>query len=245
VGKEKVNINDAIAAWLRSFESSGLNDRDTLRALAYARDLERGLSTIRTFSQGVTVFGSARLKPDNQYYKLSVELGGKLARAGHPVITGGGPGIMEAANKGAFEAGGRSVGLNIQLEHEQHPNPYLTDMFEFRYFFARKVMLAFSAKVFVFMPGGFGTLDEVAEVLVLVQEGKMPKTPMFFVGSNFWNPLDKFFEMRLEEMGLIGKNDRKQLYTITDNIDDIVDVANEIGDVLINDELYDKFSEDV
>ena len=102
-------------------------------------------------------------------------------------------GIMEAANRGAFEYGGRSVGLNITLNHEQHPNPYLTEMMEFRYFFARKVMLAMASKAYVVFPGGFGTMDEFSEVLILMQEHKMPKMPLFLYGKSFWKPLDKFF----------------------------------------------------
>jgi uncharacterized protein (TIGR00730 family) len=236
------DINKTLAAWIRQFEDANLDETDTLRILAYARDLERGLSTIRTYPQGVSVFGSARLKPNTVYYNLAVELGEKLARRGHTVITGGGPGIMEAANKGAFEAGGRSIGLNIKLAHEQHPNPYLTEMLEFRYFFARKVMLTFSSKVYVFFPGGFGTMDEFSEILLLVQENKMPRQPMFLVGRNFWSPLDRFFKSRLEQMEVISKGDR-DLFVITDNMDEIVRAADKIGHIKIDDNLYDQFSE--
>ena len=144
---------------------NNLNKDDIHRSLAYARDLEHGLSKLRTFSQGVSVFGSARLSEKGKWCRLAEERGRKLAQNGHTVITGGGPSIMEAANKGAYEAGGKTIGLNIQLAHEQHINPYVTDSMEFHYFFARKVSLAMSAKVFAFFLGGFGTMDELSEIL--------------------------------------------------------------------------------
>lgn len=237
-----MNVTDALAAWIRQLEDTDLSDRDMLRALAYARDLEQGLSTIRTFPQGVTIFGSARLSQDNIHCLKAQELGAKLAKHGHAVVTGGGPGIMEAANKGAYEAGGRSIGLNIELSHEQHPNPYLTETLTFRYFFARKVMLAFASKAYVFMPGGFGTMDEFTEILILMQEGKMPKMPMYLIGKEFWQPLDAYYAAVLEPMKLIGENDRS-IYTITDNVDEVVDAADRIGHVDIDDNLYDRFSE--
>ena len=156
---------------------SELESADYERAQAYAKDLLSGLKIVRTYPQGVTVFGSARIKETNKYYKQARELGRLLAENGHAVITGGGPGIMEAANRGSYEYGGRSIGLNITLSHEQHPNPYLTDMLQFEYFFARKVMLAMSAKVYVFFPGGFGTMDEFSEVLILMQEKRCQQCP--------------------------------------------------------------------
>ena len=172
-------MDESITNWLDQIAQNKLNPEDVERSLRYAKDLEQGLAKIRTYSQGVSIFGSARLPMNGKWCKLAEQLGYKLAQNGHPVITGGGPSIMEAANKGAYEAGGRSIGLNIQLAHEQHINPYVTDEMEFHYFFARKVMLTMSSKVYVFFPGGFGTLDEFSEILILMQEGKMPKMPMF------------------------------------------------------------------
>jgi uncharacterized protein (TIGR00730 family) len=236
-----MTINEQIAALLRSFEDNRLSDVDTERAIAYARDLQRGLATIRTFPQGVAIFGSARLDHNSLYYKMAERLGEKLAKHGHTVVTGGGPGIMEAANKGAFEVGGRSVGLNIKLAHEQHPNPYLTEMFEFHYFFARKVMLLFSTKVYVLFPGGFGTLDELSEVLVLMQEKKMPKMPVFLMGKDFWTPLEKFVVNRMEPLGTVGPNDKK-IFHITNEIDDVVKAADTIGHTSTNDNIYENFS---
>ena len=237
-------MNKLAEQWLSEINSNNLDEQDTNRSIAYARDLERGLATIRTFPQGVTIFGSARLKPTDKYYESARKLGALLAQNGHAVITGGGPGIMEAANRGAFEYGGRSIGLNIQLAHEQHPNPYLTDMTEFRYFFARKVMLVFASKVYVFMPGGFGTLDEFSEVLLLMQEGKMPKMPMFLIGKSFWSPLLKFFNNKMYPMALIHKRDEK-IFTLTDDITEVVKAANKIGHPLVNENFYDDFSKHI
>jgi len=230
--------------WVREIQAPNLDESDIKRSLAYARDLGRGLATIRTFPQGVTVFGSARLPQTNYYYKKARELGGLLAQNGHAVITGGGPGIMEAANRGAFEYGGRSIGLNIELPHEQYPNPYLTDMTEFQYFFARKVMLTFASKLYVFFPGGFGTLDEFSEVLLLMQEGKMPTMPMYLVGKSFWAPLQKFFEKKMYPMAMIKKRDEK-IFKTTDDIAEIVKAANKIGHPLVSENLYDAFSKHI
>lgn len=218
-----------------------LEQADIERAKAYARDLEEGLKIVRTYPQGVTIFGSARLAQDNKYCKKARELGQLLAQNGHAVITGGGPGIMEAANHGAFEYGGRSIGLNITLRHEQEPNPYLTDTLQFKYFFARKVMLAMSAKVYVMFPGGLGTLDELSEIIILMQEGKMPKMPVFLFGKSFWRPLAKFIENKMLSMGLVSQNDTK-IYRLTDNIQEIVEAANKIGHLPIKTNYYDGFS---
>lgn len=218
-----------------------LEAADIERAKAYANDLVRGLKTVRAYPQGVTIFGSARLPQDNKYCKKARELGQLLAQNGHAVITGGGPGIMEAANHGAFEYGGRSIGLNITLIHEQFPNPYLTDMMEFKYFFARKVMLAMSAKVYVAFPGGFGTMDELFELIVLMQEHKMPQMPIFLFGKSFWRPLDKFFQAKMLPLGLISKHDFK-IYKITDDVKEIVKAANRIGHPPVKTNYYDGFS---
>ncbi|MBQ6606030.1 TIGR00730 family Rossman fold protein [Candidatus Saccharibacteria bacterium] len=219
-----------------------LEAADTERARAYSKDLLNGLKKVRTYPQGVTIFGSARLSENNKYYKQARLLGQLLAQNAHTVITGGGPGIMEAANRGAFEYGGRSIGLNITLSHEQHPNPYLTDVLQFEYFFARKVMLAMSAKVYVFFPGGFGTMDEFSEILILMQEKKMPVMPMFLVGKSFWRPLDRFFATRMSPLKTINPADRK-IYKLTDNVEEIVRAANKIGHPKIKTNYYDGFRE--
>lgn len=228
--------------WIDELKRHGLRRIDIDRSAAYARDLIAGLSTMRSYPQGVTVFGSARTKERNHFYKKARLLGAKLAENGHTVITGGGPGIMEAANRGAFEVAGKSVGLNVILPHEQNVNPYLTHTFEFRYFFARKVMLCMSAKMFVFFPGGFGTLDELSEVLTLVQTGKMPRVPIILFGKSYWRGMDKFFLKKMYKNKLISKKDM-DLYMITDDVRKIVKIANELNipeDVNIYDG-YNKF----
>ena len=218
-----------------------LSIEDLERANAYAKDLTKGLQIIRSFPQGVTVFGSARLPQDNKYCQMAYKLGGLLAQNGHAVITGGGPGIMEAANHGSYEIGGRSIGLNITLKHEQHPNPYLTDSVTFEYFFARKVSLAMAAKVFVFFPGGFGTMDEISEILCLMQENKMPKMPVFLIGKAYWKNFDRVIR-QMVTMGLVRAEDTK-IFKITDNVAEVVKAANKIGHPKISENFYDGFKE--
>ena len=218
-----------------------LSIADLERANAYARDLGQGLQAVRSFSQGVTIFGSARLPQDNKYCKMARKLGGLLAENGHTVITGGGPGIMEAANHGAYELGGRSIGLNITLAHEQFPNPYLTDCITFEYFFARKVSLAMAAKVFVFFPGGFGTMDELSEILCLMQEAKMPKMPVFLIGKDFWKGFDKIIG-KMMILKLINIKDAG-IFKITNDITEVVKAANKIGHPKISENYYDGFRE--
>lgn len=230
-------MDDAITNWLDAIANEKLNTEDVERSLRYAKDLEQGLAKVRTFAQGVSIFGSARLPENGKWCKLAEKLGFLLAQNGHAVISGGGPSIMQAANKGAYEAGGRSIGLNIELPHEQHINPYVTDSIEFHYFFARKVMLTIASKVYVYFPGGFGTLDEFSEILILMQEGKMPKMPMFLIGKSFWKPLDKYFENKMQKLGTINAKDRK-IYTITDDITEVVKAANKIGHPSIYENLY-------
>ena len=218
-----------------------LSIADIERANAYAKDLGRGLQIVRSFPQGVTIFGSARLAQDSPYCVMAYRLGGLLAQNGHAVITGGGPGIMEAASHGCYEIGGRTIGLNITLAHEQFPNPYLTDCLTFEYFFARKVSLAMAAKVFVFFPGGFGTMDELSEILCLMQEGKMPKMPVFLVGKKYWRSFDKVIREMLK-LKLVNLKDTK-IFTITDDITEVVKAANKIGHPKVSENFYDGFRE--
>ena len=218
-----------------------LSIADLERANAYAKDLGRGLQIVRSFPQGVTIFGSARLSQDSKYCEMAKELGKMLAENGHAVVTGGGPGIMEAASHGAYEIGGRTIGLNITLMHEQQPNPYLTDCLTFEYFFARKVSLAMASKVFVFFPGGFGTMDELSEILCLMQESKMPKMPVFLIGETYWKGFDKMIG-KMIALGLINSKDTA-IFHITDNLQDVVDAANKIGHPKVSENFYDGFRE--
>lgn len=165
----------------------------------------------------VTVFGSARTQVTSRYYDLARALGKDLVEAGFAVATGGGPGIMEAANRGAFEANGVSIGLNIVLEYEQTPNPYQTVSLDFDYFHARKVMLAKYSVGFVIFPGGFGTLDELAEVLTLLQTQKLQAFPIYLVGSDYWSGLVQWFERTLAENGAIARDDLN-LFKVLDDV---------------------------
>ena len=218
-----------------------LSIADLERANAYAKDLGMGLQIVRSFPQGVTIFGSARLPQEHKYCQLAFKLGGELAKNGHAVVTGGCPGIMEAASHGAYELGGRTIGLNITLKHEQFPNPYLTDCITFEYFFARKVSLAMASKVFVFFPGGFGTMDEISEILCLMQEEKMPKMPVFLIGKTYWKAFDRIIRQMIT-LGLINEKDPK-IFKITDDVMDVVKAANKIGHPKISENFYDGFRE--
>lgn len=187
------------------------------------KEFTDGFNLINQYHYTVTVFGSARSTESEPTYQQARELTGKLAGEGFAIVTGGGGGIMEAANRGAYEAGGKSVGLNISLPHEQVLNDYTTESMAFRYFFARKVMLVYAASALVCFPGGFGTLDELFEAVTLVQTGKMPSLPIILVGTKFWQPMDEFIRSRMLEGALVSPGD-EALYHITDDLDEIVQI---------------------
>jgi len=177
----------------------------------------------------VSVFGSARLKEGSKYYKLGEKIGRLLVAKGISVITGGGPGIMEAANKGAYQAAkrrkkARSIGLNIELPYEQSPNSFVTHLKTFHYFFIRKMMFVKYAKAIIILPGGYGTLDEFFEVITLAQTGKIKKIPVVLVGSNFWLPLISYFRGHILQEGLIEKDDL-DLFTVTDTAEEAVSLV--------------------
>lgn len=190
-------------------------------------ELRNGLDFISKYPQAVTVYGSARYGEDNFYYQKARELGRRLAEDFHDyaVVTGGGPGIMEAANRGAKEANGTSLGITIRLPKEQHANLYVTDHVDFYYFFTRKVILSFSALAYVCFPGGFGTMDEFFEIMTLVQTGKIPHVPIVLYGKSFWYGLDNFIK---QELLVNQKNispDDILLYKITDDLEEIVEIV--------------------
>lgn len=187
-----------------------------------------GFNLIKHQPKSVTFFGSARFTEDNEYYKLARSIAGKLAKNSYTVITGGGPGIMEAANRGAFESHGRSIGLNIELPRGQSSNPYVTQEMSFYYFFTRKVMLSFSAEAYLFFPGGFGTMDEFFEILNLVQSEKIEKVPLILVGSAYWNHFQSLFqEILSKEFKTVSPEDLK-LYRIIDDEDEIVEIIKKV-----------------
>lgn len=181
------------------------------------QDFANGFDMITNHADTVTFFGSARFDEHNPYYQKAREIGYMLAQEGYTIITGGGGGIMEAGNRGAYEAQGKSVGLNIELPQEQSLNPYTTDSLAFRYFFSRKVMLAFAAQAYIYFPGGFGTLDEFFEIVTLIQTKKVAPAPVILVGHDFWSGLDDFIRAQLlEGQHTISPGDEK-LYTITED----------------------------
>ena len=173
-----------------------VNYRDSWRIFRIITEFVEGYQFLADLKKEVTILGSARIPSNNKYYKIAEELGYLLGKNGFATITGGGPGIMEAANKGAFEGGGPSVGLNIQLPFEQRINPYVNKSIAFYYFFSRKVMLTSPANAFVFFPGGFGTLDEFFEVVDNMEIGYMPKVPVVLVGKEFWGPIISFLKAK-------------------------------------------------
>jgi uncharacterized protein (TIGR00730 family) len=178
------------------------------------KEVEGAFRELRDIDEGVSIFGSARVEEGHRWYELARETAACLTHHGYTVITGGGPGLMEAANRGAAEAGGLSVGLNIELPHEQQVNPYVNRQFQFHYFFARKLMFVRFARAFVMMPGGFGTLDEMFESLTLIQTHRIQSFPTILVDSEFWDPLLEWVDRGLEDNGLISPGDKEMLVVV-------------------------------
>jgi len=189
---------------------------ELLRALRIFWEILHGFRSLHFIGPCVTVFGSARFTADQPYYQLAREVGGLLARAGFTVMTGGGPGIMEAANRGAKEAGGYTVGCNIELPREQKPNPYLDRWVTFRHFYVRKLMLVKYSYAFIAMPGGFGTLDEIFETATLIQTHKIQEFPLVLMCREFWAPLLDFFHSRLVAQKTIDPADADRIL-VTDS----------------------------
>lgn len=199
---------------LLSGPSSRIRDLTTL--LRVARDLFRGFRALQFAGPCVTIFGSARTKPGSVYYEMAREMGGACAKLGFTVITGGGPGIMQAGNQGAYEAGGRSVGVNILLPFEQALNPFVHRSVTMRYFFTRKVVLVKYSYAFIVMPGGAGTMDEMFETMTLIQTGKLRLFPIVLMGKDYWRPLMDFV-YRMAEEGTISPEDPELIF-FTDDV---------------------------
>ncbi len=201
----------------KKFLQGRQNRADELEsAVRYFLEFLQGFESLHVTGPAVTVFGSARFPESHPYYELAREVGRQLARAGYTVITGGGPGIMEAANRGAKEAGGLSVGCNITLRREQAPNDYLDVFVQFDHFFVRKVMLVKYSSAFIVLPGGFGTLDEVFETLTLIQTDTIEQFPVVLMCSDFWSRMTEFFEKSLLAKKTIDPDDVRLLH-ITDS----------------------------
>ncbi|MEZ5964679.1 MAG: TIGR00730 family Rossman fold protein [Planctomycetota bacterium] len=215
----------------REFLRGPLKRRSELwRAVRIMGEFMHGFRRLHFVGPCVTVFGSARFAEDHPYYQLGRAVGAELARAGFTVMTGGGPGVMEAANRGAREAGGRSIGCNIVLPAEQHENRYLDDCITFRYFFVRKVMLVKYSYAFVVLPGGFGTLDEMFECATLIQTGKIQRFPLVLMGAEFWQPMLDFLRQTLVVRGTISAGDPDGLQVI----DSPSEAVARIRDVAMN-----------
>lgn len=201
---------------------------DSWQIFKIMSEFVEGFEKMAQIGPCVSVFGSARTKPSHTYYKLAEEISFKLTRAGYGVISGGGPGIMEAANKGAKAGGGKSVGLNIELPFEQHPNPFIDNdkLISFKYFFVRKVMFLKYSQGFVAMPGGFGTMDELFEALTLIQTNKIAKYPIILVGKEYWQGLVDWWKARVLADGYISPEDM-DFFQVVDSSDDVIKIINE------------------
>lgn len=202
--------------------------QDTWRVFRIMSEFVEGFQTLSALEPCVSIFGSARIKPDHPYYEKTVQIAQKLVASGFGVITGGGPGLMEAGNKGARESGGTSVGLNIVLPHEQKANPYvdIDKLITFDFFFARKVMFLKYSMGLIAMPGGFGTLDELFESLTLIQTGKARRFPIVLMGTEFWGGLVDWIKNRMLTDGLISASDL-ELIRLTDDLDEAVQIVTD------------------
>lgn len=195
-------------------------DMESWRIFRIMAEFVEGFEILRKYRLSATFFGTSRCGAGDTVYKSAHDLAAKLARSGFTVVTGGGGGVMQAANQGAYEAGGASIGLNIELPHEQGSNGFLTEKKTFNYFFTRKVMLAFASEVYLFFPGGFGTLDEFFEILTLVQTKKIKPIPIILFGREYWGSVDGLIqEVLLKQYKTIDESDPR-LYTIVDSVDE-------------------------
>ena len=209
---------------LESPKQDEFTHTDTWRVFRIMGEFVEGFDDLATISRGVSIFGSARTQPDNPQYKAAQETAALLTRAGFAVITGGGPGIMEAANRGAFEAGGISIGCNIELPFEQKPNPYLTRSLTFKYFFVRKTMFVKYSTAFIIFPGGFGTLDELFESLTLIQTRKIRNFPVVLYGKDYWSGMLEWVKGPMLAEGKISEEDMRRLH-LTDSPAEVVEIV--------------------
>ena len=204
-----------------------MNPDESWRVFRIMSEVVDGIETLSKLPSAVTFFGSARSKPEDKYYILAKQLASELVGQGFAIITGGGPGIMEAANRGAIEAGGISVGVNIELPFEQKPNPYTNVQLTFRYFFVRKVMFIKYAIGYVIFPGGFGTLDELFEALTLIQTDKIRPFPVVLFGSEYWSGMLDWLNKTMIENKMIKPEDMS-IFTVTDSIPEVVRILRSL-----------------
>ena len=218
----------AVPAELQFLEGPQSRLFEAVRVWKILVEFIRGFRQLHFVGPSVTIFGSARFKEDNPYYAMARETARRLALAGFTIMTGGGPGIMEAANRGARDVKGRSIGCNIILPMEQAPNPYIDRCVEFRYFFVRKVMLVKYSYAFVVMPGGYGTMDELYETLTLIQTRKIHDFPMVLMGRSYWQPMIDFLRDRMVAEGTIDASDLYR-FVVTDNPAEATKVISEVA----------------
>jgi uncharacterized protein (TIGR00730 family) len=207
--------------------TAAFTKEDPWRIFRIMAEFVDSFETLSKISPAVTVFGSARVPRTNPYYAVAVGLGREIAKQNLAVITGGGPGIMEAANKGAAQAKGKSIGLNIELPHEQKGNPYANVPIHFHYFFSRKVCFVKYSIGFIFLPGGFGTLDEFFEVATLVQTERIPEFPMILFGKEFWSGILEWMQTQMLERNKFISPDDLDLFTVTDDPREAVEIVME------------------
>jgi uncharacterized protein (TIGR00730 family) len=205
----------------RQYLIDAISVNDSWRLFKILAELVDGFESLSDIYPCVSIFGSSRVSPSEEIYEKTVTIAKKLAENGYHIITGGGPGIMEAGNKGAREGGGRSIGLNIRLPMEQSPNPYADTQLEFKYFFVRKVIFVKYAQAYVGMPGGFGTLDEIFEAITLIQTKRIKPFPVVLVGSDYWGTLWEWVRGKLLKHRFVSSED-VDLVTILDDPDDVV-----------------------
>ncbi|MBL8821836.1 MAG: TIGR00730 family Rossman fold protein [Planctomycetia bacterium] len=221
-GKQATTLDDS-----RFLEGPQRRGTELWRALRIFLEVMKGFRNLHFIGPCVTVFGSARFQEDHPYYILAREVSRQMALSGFTIMTGGGPGIMEAANRGAKDAGGYSVGCNIVLPHEQHPNPYLDKFVEFRYFFVRKVMLVKYSYAFVILPGGYGTLDELFETATLIQTGKIHNFPLVLMGKAYWEPMLDFLKCMIKAR-TISQGDYDRIL-VTDSPEEAAKAVSEVA----------------
>lgn len=200
----------------------GENDNE-VQICAMNEEMRQGLDVLSSIKKSITIFGSARTPETDEYYQKAVRISERVGKSGYATITGGGPGIMQAGNQGAHNAHAESIGMTIQLPMEQFTNQYVSNEVPFYFFFTRKTAMRFGSKAFLFFPGGFGTLDELAETLTLVQTNKIEHVPMILVGVAFWTPLLDFFKQQMLANGMISSEDL-DLFTITDDENEIIKI---------------------
>lgn len=210
------------------------------RLVTVVEEFERAFDILSKYDKTVTVFGSARLPAEHPVCRQAYAVGWELAKQGYAIVTGGGGGVMEAANRGAFEAGGTSIGFNIHLPMEQKLNEYTTESYRFEHFFGRKVAMTLDASAYIFAGGGFGTFDELFEVITLIQTGTVPQVPVVLLGKDFWTPLDQMIRDTLADKYHTIEPEDRSLYIITDDIQHVTDRVNESSLERAREQMFDR-----